>query len=132
MPNLTKTIQALADSVRDPWGRIRTLESICYGFHTKLEFFKEQHDRVESDMLQEEERCIEAGEASMRLETLFTRRSEKADTVADLKALLDSAKEIYKKESGEDYVHGKKKPRPVSTNSDFNEYASRFNKLTTS
>ena len=128
MPNLTKTIETLANSVRDPWGRIRTVESICYGFHTKLAFFQEQHDRVESDLLQEEERCIEAGEASMRLESLFTRRAEKADTVADLKALLESAMEIYKKESGEDYVHGKKKPRPVSTNSDFNEYASRFNR----
>ena len=128
MPNLTKTIETLANSVRDPWGRIRTVESMCYGFHTKLVYFKEQHDKVESDLLQEEERCMEAGEASMRLEQLFTRRSDKADSVADLQALLDSAKEVYKKESGVEYVHGKKKSRTPSKNSKYNEYLSRWNK----
>tara|TARA_R100000664_G_scaffold11213_2_gene18283 strand:+ start:2088 stop:2495 length:408 start_codon:yes stop_codon:yes gene_type:complete len=129
MPNLTKTIQALADSVRDPWGRIRTVESICYGFAEKLQYFKDQRDAIESDMLKEEERCIEAGcEASMKHENLFTRWEVKKDSVADLEALLTSAKEVYKKESGEEYIHGKKKSRTPSKNSAYNEYLSRWNR----
>ena len=129
MTNLTSTIQTLATSVADDWGRVRIVESICYSFTTKLEFFKNQFDTVQADRLKEEERCNEAGESSSRLESLYSRELEKGDTIADVETLLKAAKAVYKKESGQDYVHGGKRQPTVSKDSRFNEYMSRWNKL---